>query len=147
MALQTTPKKPRYQSKARMLAEIANFEITKVDPAQECYVDKATLQAYKLALFTGNFKTDTDTVWSVTIFPEEFWQFHKHVSCTDIFSKVGLDGYFNLPAWGMDVKRSYHLLDTLTEEGSSTISGPDDQTDRSHHRGANKRCIESNQGR
>ena len=70
-------------------------------------MDKATLQAYKLALFTGNFKTDTDTVWSVTIFPEEFWQFHKHVSCTDIFSKVGLDGYFSLPSWGMDVKRSY----------------------------------------
>ena len=90
-------------------------------------MDKATLETYKLALFTGNVKTDTDTVWSVTIFPEEFWQFHKHINCINIFSKVGLDGYFNLPAWGMDVKRSYQLLDTLTEEGNATISGPDDQ--------------------
>ena len=72
MASQTTPKKPRYQSKARMLAETNTFKITKVVPDKEWYVDKATLQAYKLALFTGNFKTDADTVWSVTIFLEEF---------------------------------------------------------------------------
>ena len=62
--MQMTPKKPRYQSKARMLVETDTFEITKVVLAQECYVDKATLQAYKLALFTGNFKTDANTVWS-----------------------------------------------------------------------------------
>ena len=127
MASQTTPKKPRYQSKKRLLEETDNYEITKVVPVQECYVDKATLHAYKLAVFTGSFKTEADTVWSVTILPEEFWQYNKHGACSDIFSKVGLGGYFSLPAWGMDIKRCYQLLETLNEDGEATIDGPDNQ--------------------
>ena len=43
MAAKSSARKPWYQSKARMLAEVGPFEITKIVPAQECYVDKQTL--------------------------------------------------------------------------------------------------------
>ena len=54
-----------------MLAEVGPYEITKIVPAQECYIDKQTLQAYNIKVFTGTFKTEEDKVWSVTILPEE----------------------------------------------------------------------------
>ena len=72
MAAKFGARKPWYQSKARMLAEVRLFEITKIILAQECYVDKQTLQAYNIGVFTGTFKTEEDKVWTVTILPEEF---------------------------------------------------------------------------
>ena len=127
MASQTTPKKPQYQSKKRALEEADLYEITKVIPVQECYVDKETLQAYNLAVFTGSFKASDDAVWTVTILPSEFWQYHKHKDCLELFAKLGLKGFFALPAWGMDVKRCHQLLTTLTNDGEATIDGPDNQ--------------------
>ena len=45
--------------------------------------------------------------------PDSFWKCHLpspvsdihqvNVDCIKIFNKLGLDEYFNLPAWGMDV--------------------------------------------
>lgn len=127
MASQTTPKKPQYQSKKRALEEAELYEITKVLPAQECYVNKETLHAYNLAMFTRTFKDQDDSIWTLTILSKEFWGYHKHAECTHIFSKVGLAGYFALPPWGMNVKRCSQLLNTLTKEGEATINGPDNQ--------------------
>ena len=45
-----------------MLAKVGPFKITKIVPAQECYVDKKTLQAYNIGVFTGTFKTKEDKI-------------------------------------------------------------------------------------
>lgn len=127
MALQMTPKRAQHQIKKKALKEAETFEITKVSPAQECYVNKEMLHAYNLAVFTGSFKDQDDSTWSITILLEEFWGFHKHIDCTDIFSKVGLAGYFALPPWGMDVRKCSHLLQSHTKEGEATIDGPDNE--------------------
>ena len=42
--------------------QVGPFEITKIVLAQECYVDKKTLQAYNLRVFTGTFKTKDDKI-------------------------------------------------------------------------------------
>ena len=113
MAAKLGARKPWYQSRARMLAEVGPFEITKVIPAQECYIDKPTLQAYNMGVFTGTFKTEDDKVWSVTILPEEIRQIQVHADAMAIYTKVGLESYFSLPAWGMDVQKAHQLLSTL----------------------------------
>ena len=64
---QTRARKPWYQSKARLLAEVGPFEITKIIPTQECYVDKQTLQAYSLGVFIGTYKIEEEIVWAITI--------------------------------------------------------------------------------
>ena len=71
MAAKSGARKPWYQSRARMLAEVVPYKITKIVPAQECYIDKQTLQAYNIRGFTDTFKTKEDKVWSVTILTEE----------------------------------------------------------------------------
>ena len=128
MASKSGARKPWYQSKARLLAECAPFEIAKVIPAQECYVDKATLQAFDITVFTGSFKTETDVVGTISIWPEEFRRIQAHDDdAMAVFSRVGLDPYFSLPAWGVDVERAYQLLSTIEEDGSATIRGSDGQ--------------------
>ena len=72
MVAKSSARKPWYQSTARLLAEVGPCKIRKIVPAQECYVDNQTLQAYNIGVFTGNFKTEEDKIWTVTILPEEF---------------------------------------------------------------------------
>ena len=69
MASKSGARKPWYQSKARLLVEVGPFEINKIVPTQECYVDKQTLQAYNIGVFTVTFKTKEEKVWTVTILP------------------------------------------------------------------------------
>ena len=62
MAAKSGAQRPWYQSRAKLLAEVEPFKITKIVPVQECYVDKQTLQAYNIAVFIGTFKTEEDKV-------------------------------------------------------------------------------------
>ena len=106
MAAKSNARKPWYQSRVSMFAQEWAYEITKIVPAQECYIDKPTLQAYNIGVFTGTFKTEDDKVWSVTILPEEIRQIQVHTDAMAIYTKVGLESYFSLPAWGMDVQKT-----------------------------------------
>ena len=57
MAARQYQRKSSYKSKARLLEEVQPFEITKIQLAQECYVDKETLRACNTGVFVGTFKT------------------------------------------------------------------------------------------
>lgn len=121
----TYKQKYTYKSKAKVLAEAEPFKITKVQLAQECYVDKETLRAFQTAIFTGSFKTAEGSPWTVSLMPDNFQPIGTHKESMKVYSKVGLQVYFSLPPWGMDVKRCYQLLSTLDEEGNAKIDGPD----------------------
>ena len=90
-----------------MLAKVKPYEITKIVSTQECYVDKQTLQAYNIGVFTWTFKAEEDKVWIVTILPEEFRKIQVHTHAMTICIKVGLESYFLLPSWGMDALRAH----------------------------------------
>ena len=42
-----------------------------------------------------------------------------------IFRQVGLDGYFGLEPWGVDIQRAYELMTTINKEGVATLSTPE----------------------
>ena len=122
MAAHAYQRKSSYKSKARLFEEVHPFEITKVQLlVHECYVDKETLRACETRVFIGNFKTAKETVWTVSIMPKNLQLLAQHNDAAKIFEKVGLLPYFSLPLWGIDVKRSYQLINTLTEEGTANI--------------------------
>ena len=72
-------------------------------------------------MFTGTFKTKEDNIWRVTILLEEFRQIQVHADAMAIYTKVGLEFYFSLPSWGMDVLRAHQLITTLQDDGTATI--------------------------
>lgn len=125
MASHTYQRKNPYKSKAKILQEVEPFEITKVQLAQECYVDKENLRAFQTAVFTGSFKTMEGATWTVSIIPDNIEQMYRHADVMKLFSKVGLQHYLSLPAWETDIKRSYQLLNTLDEDGTATIEDKD----------------------
>lgn len=125
MASPSGGKKPWYQSTARLLATSDPYEIVRVTHVQEAYIDKSQLQAFGTGIFTGIFKTEEDVKWTVIILPEEIRKIAVHNDIMPFFTKVGMDVYFSLPAWGADVKRSYQLLNSLKEDGTARIDGPD----------------------
>ena len=113
-----------YKSKAKLLEDSVPYEIAKVVPAQECYVDRETLVGNSLAMFTGSFKTPQEDIWTVTLFPEEFSRMQSHPDIMEVYAKLGLSAFFSLPAWGTDIKRCHQLLDTLQDDGEAIIDGP-----------------------
>ena len=115
------PQKPWYHSKAKMLAEVEPYKITKIISAQECYVDKSTLQAYNLGVFIGTYKTEQEVVWTMIILPEKFRKMQVHANAMAIYGKVGLESYFSLPSLGMDILRAHQVLTTLQANGMATL--------------------------
>ena len=57
----------------------------------------------------------------MTILPEEIRQIQVHTDAMAIYTKVGLESYFSLPAWGMDVQKACQLITTLQDDGSASI--------------------------
>ena len=124
MSITGTMATQQYQrkSKPRLLEEVQPFEVTKIQLAHECYVDKETLRACDTSVFMGTFKTLEDAVWTVSIIPENPQLLAQHNNAMKIYEKVGLAQYFSLPIWGIDVKRAYQqLISTLTEEGEAQV--------------------------
>ena len=76
MASKLEKRKPWYKIKERMLTKVGSFKIKKIVPAQECYINKATLNAFEIGMLTRMFKIESDQVWIVTIFLEEFHKLH-----------------------------------------------------------------------
>lgn len=70
MAAQAYQRKSSYKSKVKLLEEVQPFKITKVQLAQECYVDKETLRACETGVFIGAFKTPEEAVWALSIMSE-----------------------------------------------------------------------------
>ncbi|KAI5078964.1 hypothetical protein GOP47_0006635 [Adiantum capillus-veneris] len=118
-------RKTRYKSKKQQLEEMEPFEITQIHLAQECYIDKETLRSFNSRVFTGTFKTTEETAWTVSILPDNLQMLVRHQDVVTIYSKVALVPYLPLPPWGMDVKRAYQMLSSLTEEGTATIDDRD----------------------
>ena len=41
---------------------------------------------------------------------------------------MGLDGYFGLEPWGVDIQRAYELMTTINSNGVATLSTPKGET-------------------
>ena len=85
MAAQQYHRKSSYKSKARLLEEVQPFGITKIQLAQECYVDKEILRACETGVFVGTFKTLEEAVWTVSILLENLQLLAQHNDAMKIY--------------------------------------------------------------
>ena len=90
MAAQAYQRKSSYKRKARLLEEVQPFEVTKIQLAQEWYVDKETLRACDIGVFKGTFKTPEEVVWTVSIVLKNLQLLAQHNDAMKIYEKVGL---------------------------------------------------------
>ena len=65
----------------------------------------------------------------MVLLPDTFFDLHQAEPNMEIFKKkVGLDGYFGLEPWGIDIQRAYELMTTINKEGVATLSMPEGET-------------------
>lgn len=84
-------------------------------------MDKETLRACDTGVFVGTFKTPEEAVWTVSIMPKNLQLLALHNDAMKIYEKVGLAQYFSLLPWGIDIKRAYQVISTLTDEGVAQV--------------------------
>lgn len=89
--------------------------------AKHCYIDNEELRAFKVGLFLGRFKDVHDKIWTVTIMPNELKEMHTYKSAMDLFKKLKLHRFFQMPICCIDYKRVYQLLTTMDEDGNAVV--------------------------
>ena len=108
--------------------DLAPYETFNSLPTDICYVDSDTLDTHTTCIFKGSFHdTNGKKVGYVTV-PNTFFSLHAERDCTLVFGLVGLRGFYKLPAWGVDIKRSYELMTSITEDGHAHITNKNNES-------------------
>lgn len=58
---------------------------------------------------------------SINIIPKYFSRMHTHRDAMQVLERVGVRQYVSLPAWGIGIKRAYHLMNSMKEYGMAKI--------------------------
>ena len=59
--------------------------------------------------------------------PNTFQQLGHDKDIQEIYAKLGINGYFKLKPWGIDIKRAYEVMTTIDEIGMVTLTREDGQ--------------------
>ena len=78
-------------------------------------------------LFKGSFYDKDVKKVGIVMTPDTFFDIPKKKECIDVFTKVGLDAYIKILAWGIDVQRSYELMTTINKEGVAKLINKEGQ--------------------
>ena len=71
------------------------------------YLEPQFLDAHEAFLFKGTYYDKGARKVSMVMAPDSFFKIHKEPTCQKILKKVGLEKYFNLPPWGIDIQRAH----------------------------------------
>lgn len=89
------------------ILEAHQYQITHIKLADTCVIDKDNLRVFETGIFVGQCKKPDGQVIQVNMMPDNFWAIHVNNDVKEFFSRMALDRYFSLKAWGIDVKRCW----------------------------------------
>lgn len=116
------------KDKEKMIEEDEEKESYKAEEVKimsTCFVDKGVLNQQVACVFQVYFLNKEKKKCTYIAMPDTFERVHKTKEYMDVFKRVGLDGYFNLPPCGIDLQRSYELMSSLNEDGVARVTGLD----------------------
>ena len=83
------------------------FKAKDVQVMETSYVDKTPLDFTNTCIFKGDFYDQDKKKVGMVLLPDTFFDLHQAEPNMNIFKQVGLDGYFGLEPWGVDIQRAY----------------------------------------
>ena len=89
------------------------------------FVDAELLEKKNTCIFRGEFHTPEGTKVHMVDLPVTFQQLGHNEDIQEIYTKLGIEGYFKLKPWGIDIKRAYELMTTIDEISTVTLTGED----------------------
>ena len=110
------------------LDAIEPFKAQDVQVMETSYVDKTPLDLANTCIFKGDFYDQEKKKVGMVLLPDTFFDLHQAEPNMDVFKKVGLDGYFGLEPWGVDLQRAYELMTTIDKDGVATLTMPEGET-------------------
>lgn len=96
------------------------------------YIDQVALEAADTCIFKGEFYDLENRKVGLVILPESFFDLHHVEVNMRIFKQVGLEGYFGLEPWGVDIQRAYELMTTINSDGMATLTNKEGEKVQVH---------------
>ena len=98
------------------------FKPTDVRVMEISHLERKTLEEANTCIFRGTFYDEERKSVSVILPPATFFKLHEDPVCQNAFNKVGLEKYFQLPPWGVDIQRAYELMTSIDDNGLAAIT-------------------------
>lgn len=81
----------------------------------DCFVDAPLMIAEEACVARGTFKDKQGREALVHVLTKSFFNLHTlDLNAPHIWSSLCMEGYFALPTWGLDLRRSWEALSTLS---------------------------------
>ena len=91
-----------------------------------CFVDEEILSEHGAGVLRASFENENQEQVVVHVPTTEFYELHNlSKDNTELWEHMNLEGFFELPAWGLDYMRAYQALTTLDQDDHFTIIGMD----------------------
>ena len=97
----------------------------KIKVTTQCFVDVEALKKRGLCLFRGESQTPKGKKVHMVALLDTFQQLVREKELQEIYAKLGIEGYFKLPPWGIDVQRAYELRKTIDKIRTVKLIGKD----------------------
>lgn len=118
-----SPKKKKSRRKGKATQEIVPYQPTNLVPTDSCFIiNTEMLDTHNTCVFKGSFNNPQGKKVGLVMLPDTFFDVNRRKECKDMFHRVGLKGYYDLPPWGIDIQRSYELMTSINEDGGAEIT-------------------------
>ena len=99
-------KTPKASPKGKAKKEeepVPPFTLEKMKITTQCFVDAESLERRNLTIFKGEFHTLEGKKVLLVDLPDTFQQLGQDEDIQVVYTKLGIEGYFQLKPWGIDV--------------------------------------------
>lgn len=87
-----------------------------------CFVDKEVLEESGAAVMRGYFLNADGEQVCVHVPTESFFVLHQDQQAMDLWDRMNLQGFFQLPPWGPDLRRAWEAYSTFTQKFTCTVT-------------------------
>ena len=91
----------------------------------QCFKDAKLLERQNLCIFKGEFHTPEGRKVLLVNLPDTFQQLGHDDNLQEIYAKLGINGYFKLKPWGIDIQRAYEVITSIDDIGTVALTGED----------------------
>ena len=124
MSKKTPKASPKGKGKKEEEA-IPPYTPEKMKITTQCFVDANVLAKKGTCLFRGKFHTPEGKKVHMVALPNTFQQLGLEEKVQDVYAKLGIEFYFKLPPWGIDVQRAYEVMTIIDKIGTVTLTRKD----------------------
>ncbi|KAI5060296.1 hypothetical protein GOP47_0024716 [Adiantum capillus-veneris] len=121
----TSPKSNKCSAKKAKEVVKHPYELYKPKQGEGSWVTKEILDAHDAVIIKGRFNTMEGYRATLVMLSDSFFRMQYKPEYKVIFRRLGLENYFSLQPWGVDIQRSWELLTSIDDDGVALLTDLD----------------------